>query len=52
MRIRMKMKIFFFKKNKLVKDANIKGLIEEPKEIKRPNWLDKIHFNYYQQQQI
>ena len=25
-----------FKKNNIVKDANIKELIEEPKEIKRP----------------
>ena len=30
-----------FKKDKIVKDANIKKLIEEPKEIKSPNWLDK-----------
>ena len=33
-----------FKKNKIVKDANIKELIEEPKEIKSPNWLDKNKF--------
>ena len=32
------------KKNKIVKDANIKELIEEPKEIKSPNWLDKNKF--------
>ena len=40
-----------FLKNKIVKDANIKELIEEPKEIKIPNWLDKKKFkeifNYY-----
>ena len=30
-----------FKKNNIVKDANIK---EEPKEIKSPNWLDKNKF--------
>ena len=29
------------KKNKIVKDTNIKQLIKEPKEIKSPNWLDK-----------
>ena len=33
-----------FLKNKIVKDANIKEVIEEPKEIKRPNWLDKNNF--------
>ena len=27
-----------------VKDANIKKLIEEPKKIKSPNWLDKNKF--------
>ena len=32
------------KKNKIVTDANIKKLIEEPKEIKSPNWLDKNKF--------
>ena len=32
------------KKNKMVKDANIKKLIEEPKEIKSLNWLDKNKF--------
>ena len=31
-------------KNKIVKDADIKELIEEPKEIKSPNWLDKNQF--------
>ena len=34
--MRMKMK----RKKKIVKDANIKELIE-PKEIKSPNWLRK-----------
>ena len=33
-----------FEKNKIVKDANIKELIEKPKEIKSPNWLDKNKF--------
>ena len=28
----------------IVKDANIKELIEERKEIKSPNWLDKNKF--------
>ena len=28
----------------MVKDANIKELIEEPKVIKSPNWLDKNKF--------
>ena len=31
-------------KNKIVKGAIIKKLTEEPKEIKSPNWLDKIKF--------
>ena len=31
-------------KNKIVKGAIIKELTEEPKEIKSPNWLDKIKF--------
>ena len=31
-------------KNKIVKDSNIQKLIEEPKEIKSPNWLDKNKF--------
>ena len=31
-------------KNEIVQDANIKELIEEPKEIKSPNWLDKNKF--------
>ena len=29
-----------FTKNNIFKDANIKKLIEEPKEIKPPNWID------------
>ena len=29
---------------KIVKDANIKGLIDEPKEIKSPNWFNKNKF--------
>ena len=44
MRMRLKTKIKKFKKNKRVKDANIKELIEEPKEIKSPNCLDKNKF--------
>ena len=31
-------------KKKIVKDTNIKELIEEPKEMKSPNWLDKNKF--------
>ena len=42
--MRMKMKMKNFKKNKIVKDANIKKLIKEPKEIKSPNWLDQNNF--------
>ena len=33
-----------FGKNKIVKDANIQELIEEPKEIKIPSWIDKSRF--------
>ena len=33
-----------FLKNSIVKDANIKEFIEESKEIKSPNWLDKNKF--------
>ena len=36
--------------NKIVKHANIRELIEKPKEIKSPNWFDKNKFkeiNYY-----
>ena len=43
-RMRMRMKMNFFKKKKIVKDSNIKELIEEPKEIKSLNWLDKNKF--------
>ena len=47
MKMRMKMKIF--EKDKMVEDANIKKIIEEPKEIKSPNWIDKNKFKkkYY-----
>ena len=38
------MKMNNFKKSNIVKDANIKELIEEPKEIKSPNWIDKNKF--------
>ena len=43
MRMRMRMKMNSLKKN-IIKDANIKELIEEPKEIKSPNWFDKNKF--------
>ena len=33
-----------FLKNNIVKDANIKELIEEPKDIKSSNWIDKNQF--------
>ena len=33
-----------FLKNKIVKDASIKELIEKPKQIKSPNWIDKNKF--------
>ena len=33
-----------FEKNKIVKDASIKELIEKPKEIKNANWIDKNKF--------
>ena len=33
-----------FEKNKIVKNSNIKVLIEKPKQIKSPNWLDKKKF--------
>ena len=32
------------KKNNIVKDANIKELIEEPKEIESLNWFNKNKF--------
>ena len=38
----MRMKIFL--KNNMLTDANIKELIEKPKEIKSPNWFDKNKF--------
>ena len=45
MRMRMRMRMNMKKlKKKIVKDASIKELIEEPKEIKSPNWLDKNKF--------
>ena len=31
-------------KKKIVKDSNVQELIEEPKEIKSPNWLHKNKF--------
>ena len=42
MRMRMRMKNL--KQNKIVKDSNIKELIEKPNEIKSPNVLDKNKF--------
>ena len=33
-----------FEKNKIVKDSNLKELIEKPKEIKSPNWIDENKF--------
>ena len=44
MEMRMRMRMNNLKKKKIVKNANIKELIEEPKEIKSPNWLDKNKF--------
>ena len=44
MRMRMRMKMKNLKKNEIVKDASIKELIEEPKEIKSRNWSDKNKF--------
>ena len=44
MRMRMRMKMKWKIKKKIVKDSNIKELIEEPKEIKSPNWIDKNKF--------
>ena len=43
MRMRMRIKMKNLKK-KIVKDANIKELLEKPKEIKSPNWIDKNKF--------
>ena len=42
--MRMRMKIKKIEKNKMVKEANIKELIEEPKEIKSPYGIDKNNF--------
>ena len=44
MGMRMRMRMNNLKKKKIVKNANIKELIEEPKEIKSLNWLDKNKF--------
>ena len=44
MKMRMRMKIQKLKKKKIIKDSNIQKLIEEPKEIKIPNWIDKSKF--------
>ena len=44
MRMRMRMKMKNLKKTKIFKDSNIQKLIEEPKEIKIPNWIDKNMF--------
>ena len=44
MKMRMKIKMKNKKKKKIVKDANIKELIEKLKEVKSPNWLDKNKF--------
>ena len=44
MRMRMRMRMKWKIKKKIVKDSNIKELIEEPKEIKSPNWIDKNKF--------
>ena len=41
MKMRMRMKKL---KKKIVKDSNIQKLVEEPKEIKFPNWIDKNKF--------
>ena len=52
MRIKMRMRMKNLKIKKKVKDANIKKLIEKPKKIKSPNWLDKNKFKEILQQQI
>ena len=36
-----------FLKNNIVKDANIKELIEEPKEIESLNWFNKNKFEKF-----
>ena len=33
-----------FEKNEIVKDSNIKELIEKPKDIKSLNWIDRNKF--------
>ena len=35
------------KKNKTVKDSNIQKVIEDPKEIKSPNWIGKNKFKKF-----
>ena len=40
----MRMRIKNLKKHKIVKDSNIKELIEKTKEIKSPNCIDKNNF--------
>ena len=47
MKMKMRMKMKTLKKKKIVKDANIQKLIEEPKEIKSPNWLDENKFKKF-----
>ena len=44
MKMRMRMKMKKLKKKKIVKDASIKELIEEPKEITSRKCLDKDKF--------
>ena len=44
MTMTMRMKMKNLKKNKIVKDSNIQKLIEEPEDIKIPNWIDKNKF--------
>ena len=34
-------------KKNIVKDANIKKVIQEPKDIKSPNWIDKNKFEKF-----
>ena len=41
------MRIENFKKNNIVKDANIKQLIKEPEEIKSPDWTDENKFEKF-----
>ena len=44
LKMRMRMRMNMKNKKKIVKDASIKELIEKPKEIESPNWLDKNKF--------